>query len=98
MYYESLARELARGRPGLPFRSAADYGTRLAGVIVKYSGEAERAARTLGAAVHVIPNGVPLPAAVPARPATGSARPLVIGTLARLDPRKKVHELIEAVE
>jgi glycosyltransferase involved in cell wall biosynthesis len=97
MYYESLARYLARPRPGLPYRSAADYGARLAGVVVKYGGERERAQRTLGAPVHVIPNGVTLfDVAAGARPDDGD-RPLAIGTLARLDPRKKVHELLDAL-
>jgi len=96
MYYESLARYLARPRPGLPYRSAADYGARLAGVIVKYGGERERAQRTLGAPVHVIPNGVALFAAAGGSTNDGG-RPLAIGTLARLDPRKKVHELLDAL-
>ncbi|HET6897606.1 MAG TPA: glycosyltransferase, partial [Vicinamibacteria bacterium] len=96
MYYESLARYLERPRPGLPCRSAAEYGARLAGVIVKYHGEAERAALTLGAPVHVIPNGVMPLDPIEARRA-GPDRPLVIGTLARLDPRKKVHELLDAL-
>jgi glycosyltransferase involved in cell wall biosynthesis len=97
MYYESLARYLARPRPGLPYRSAADYGARLAGVIVKYHGERDRAQRTLGAPVHVIPNGVTLlDVAAGPRP-EDEDRPLAIGTLARLDPRKKVHELLDAL-
>lgn len=97
MYYESLARYLARPRPGLPCHSAAEYGARLAGVVVKYQGEAERARRTLGAPVHVIPNGVTLfERAAAARP-DARDRPLAIGTLARLDPRKKVHELLDAL-
>ena len=96
MYYESLARYLERPRPGLPYRSASDYGARLAGIIVKYQGEAERARRTLGAPVHVIPNGVArLEGFEPRTPVRD--RPLAIGTLARLDPRKKVHELLEAL-
>jgi glycosyltransferase involved in cell wall biosynthesis len=96
MYYESLARYLERPRPGLPYRCAAAYGARLAGVIVKYRGERERARRTLGAPVHVIPNGVsPLDGAA-ARP-VAAGRPLTIGTLARLDPRKKVHALLDAL-
>ena len=97
MYYESLARYLARPPAGLPCRTAADYGARLSGVIVKYRAEAEQARRVLGAPVHVIPNGVPLPPLpVGGRP-TDPERPVVIGTLARLDPRKKVHELLDAV-
>jgi glycosyltransferase involved in cell wall biosynthesis len=86
MYYESLARFLERPRPGLPYRSAADYGARLAGVIVKYGGEHE----------HVIPNGVGLDGADLAASDARDGR-LAIGTLARLDPRKKVHELIDAL-
>jgi glycosyltransferase involved in cell wall biosynthesis len=97
MYYESLARYLERPRPGLPYRCAAAYGARLAGVIVKYRGERERARRTLGAPVHVIPNGVvPLDGAAAGRP-VAAGRPLAIGTLARLDPRKKVHALLDAL-
>src|SRR5262249_36136065 len=60
MSFTSLERYFKRPRPGLPYRSGTDYGSRLAGVIVKYRAETERAARTLGAAVNVIPNGVPL--------------------------------------
>jgi glycosyltransferase involved in cell wall biosynthesis len=97
MYYESLARYLERPRPGLPYRSAADYGARLAGVIVKYGGERERARRTLGAPVHVIPNGVALVEGAEGAAADARARPLAIGTLARLDPKKKVHELLDAL-
>jgi len=97
MYYESLARYLARPRPGLPYRSAADYGARLAGVIVKYRGERERARHTLGAPVHVIPNGVTLFDVADGAPPNDGDRPLAIGTLARLDPRKKVHELLDGL-
>jgi glycosyltransferase involved in cell wall biosynthesis len=95
MYYESLDRYFERPRPGLPYRTAAEYGARLAGVIVKYEGEADRAARVLGAPVHVIPNGVP--PADPVARGTGREGPVVIGTLARLDRRKKVDHLLEAV-
>jgi glycosyltransferase involved in cell wall biosynthesis len=97
MYYESLARYLERPRPGLPYRSAADYGARLAGMIVKYGGERERAQRTLGAPVHVIPNGVALVEGADVPGGDALNRPLAIGTLARLDPRKKVHELLDAL-
>ena len=97
MYYESLAREMERPRPNLPCHSPAEYGARLAGVIVKYEGEVARARRTLGAPVYVIPNGVaPLDGPATARAAPRD-RPLAIGTLARLDPRKKVHELLDAL-
>lgn len=93
MYFESLERYFERPRPGLPYRCAADYGARLAGVVVKYAAEAERAA-TLGAPVHVIPNGVP---ALEPRAAGSSNGHVVIGTLARLDPRKRVDHLLCAL-
>jgi glycosyltransferase involved in cell wall biosynthesis len=62
-------------------------------VVVKYAAEAERAAR-LGAPVHVIPNGVPLPAS--RAPGSGNGH-VVLGTLARLDPRKHVDRLLGAL-
>jgi glycosyltransferase involved in cell wall biosynthesis len=94
MYFESLARYFERPRPGLPYRAPADYGARLAGVIVKYSAEAARAAM-LGAPVHVVRNGV----ALRERRAHGSRNGhLAIGTLARLDPRKHVDRLLRALQ
>jgi glycosyltransferase involved in cell wall biosynthesis len=93
MYHESLERYFARPRPGLPYDTPAAYGARLAGVIVKYSAEVA-AARALGAPVHVIPNGIALPEPPPRRPA---GERLVIGTLARLDPRKRVDRLLRAL-
>ncbi len=95
MYFESLARYFAHPRPGLPYRSALDYGRRLAGVVVKYGGERDRARRELGAPVHVIPNGVPM-AEGPA-PARAPGARLVIGTSARLDPRKHLDRLLRAL-
>lgn len=95
MYYVSLERFLARPRPGLPYREAREYGARLAGVIVKYSAEADLAARTLGAPVHVIPNGVFVTEPVYCRYA--NSNPLVIGTAARISPQKKLEDLLTAV-
>ncbi len=94
MYFASLARWLARGRPGLPYRDARAYGARLAGVIVKYEAEAEQARDTLGAPVHVIPNGVDLG---PPRAARAPGDRLVIGTAARLSPQKKLGQLLDAL-
>jgi glycosyltransferase involved in cell wall biosynthesis len=95
MFYTSFERYFAKPRPGLPYRDLREYGARLDGVIVKYTGEAAGAASCVGAPVHVIPNGVPCPeAAAPRRARPG---PIVFGTAARLDPRKKVHELIAAL-
>ena len=93
MYFESLERYFASPRPGLPYGTLAEYGARLAGVIVKYAAEAA-AARALGAPVHVIPNGIAVLDPPPRRPAEDR---LVIGTLARLDPRKHVDRLLRAL-
>ena len=50
MYFASLARDLsARGR-ACPAATPAEYGARLAGVIVKYEAEAARARRHAGRA------------------------------------------------
>ena len=95
MYFGSLERYFARPRPGLPYRSALDYGRRLAGVIVKYEGERDRARRALKAPVHVIPNGVPVGEAI--APARASGPLLVIGTAARLDPGKHLDRLLRAL-
>lgn len=91
MYYASLERYFQRPRAGLPYRSAREYGARLAGAIVKYEAERAQAEAVLGAAVSVIPNGVPLTT----RPRRGSG-PLVFGTAARLSPQKKFEELFAA--
>jgi glycosyltransferase involved in cell wall biosynthesis len=95
MYFASLERYFARPRPGLPYRDAAEYGARLAGVIVKYQAEAGRAAAALGAPVHVIPNGVPLLPAAPRAVRPGGT--LVLGTAARIHPQKKLEDLLAAV-
>ena len=95
MYFESLDRYFANPRPGLPYRTALDYGRRLDGVVVKYAAERDLAGRTSGAPVHVIPNGVPFVDERP-MPRLASA-PLVIGTTARLDPRKHVDRLLRAL-
>jgi glycosyltransferase involved in cell wall biosynthesis len=95
MYFTSLERYFARPRPGLHYRTSRDYGTRLRGVIVKYRAEAARAREVLNTIVHVIPNGVATGPIVPrAKPADG---PLVIGTLARISPQKKLEELVGAL-
>jgi glycosyltransferase involved in cell wall biosynthesis len=95
MFFASLEQYFAQPRPGLPYRTARDYGARLAGVIVKYHAEARQAAEILGAPVHVVPNGVPLAEARPRIPAPQA--PLVIGTAARLNPQKRLEDLLEAL-
>jgi glycosyltransferase involved in cell wall biosynthesis len=94
MFFSSFERHFEKPRAGLPYRTFRDYGRRLAGVIVKYEGERERAHRLLGAPAHVIQNGVPAEDERSPRPVDG---PIVIGTAARLDPRKHVDRLLRAL-
>jgi glycosyltransferase involved in cell wall biosynthesis len=104
MYFTSLQRFFANPPPGLPCRTPRDYGSRLAGMIVKYEDERLLATTVLGAPVSVIPNGVPLPKATPSSslaplnpPAEHSTAPLVFGTAARIHPHKKLDDLLAAV-
>ena len=92
MYFSALDRFFEKVPAGLPYSRMEDYGSRLAGVVVKYQAEAARAAQ-LGCPVTVIPNGVPL--FPPAEPR--SAGPLVFGTAVRLSPDKKIADLLEAL-
>lgn len=94
MFFHSLRQYFERPQGALPFVTSADYGRRLAGVIVKYRAESAIAAN-LGAPVHVIPNGVPLPP-FPARPL--ASRPvLVFGTATRLSPQKRFEDVLAAL-
>jgi glycosyltransferase involved in cell wall biosynthesis len=94
MNFSSLEKYFARPRPGLPCRSAAEYGARIAGAVVKYPAEVALAEKMLQTRVHVVPNGVPLADS----PCEHAARdPLVIGTAARISPQKKLDELIDAL-
>jgi glycosyltransferase involved in cell wall biosynthesis len=98
MYFTSLERYMERPRAGHPVRDARAYGRMLAGVVVKYEAERARAEEVLGVPVHVIPNGVPLGEDVRPRPRpTASPRRVVVGTLARINPDKKLDELVRAV-
>lgn len=92
MYFSSLARYFTSPRAGLPCLSPRDYGARLAGAVVKYEAERALCARTLGAPVHVIANGVPLLAPREVR----DRAPLVIGTTVRIHPHKKLEDLLAA--
>lgn len=93
MYYASLDRYFRSPRAGSPILDGRDYGALLAGMVVKYAAEAERAARALGVSARVIPNGVELRDRKRAR--TSHER-LVVGTLARLSPDKKLEQLVAA--
>jgi glycosyltransferase involved in cell wall biosynthesis len=111
MYYESLDQYFARPHPRLGCDSAREYGALLSGVIVKYAAEAERAMSVLGAQVHVVPNGVPLnngshadPNGTHAHPVhfvsngkSPRSGPLVFGTAARINPQKRLEEVLEAL-
>jgi glycosyltransferase involved in cell wall biosynthesis len=97
MFFASMDRWFARPRPGLPYTSPRDYGARLAGVVVKYHGEAARAAEALGAPVHVVPNGVPLRGRPARRDAGDGRRPIVVGTAARIAPQKMLDQLVDAL-
>ena len=95
MFFESLETYFSNPSIALPYGSARDYGARLAGVVVKYHAEAQRAAKVLGAPVHVVPNGISVSNGthIPAAPRTA----LVIGTAARINPQKRLEDLFEAL-
>ena len=95
MYFAEFERYFARPASDLPYLEPRDYGALLAGVVVKYEDEREPARRLLGRPVHVVPNGLPMPEAPQHAP---GARGAVIGTLARINPDKKLEQLIAAFE
>ncbi len=94
MLYSSFDRYWKRPRPGLPYCNPRDYGRRLSSVVVKYEAERATATSYFGTEVHVIPNGVSL------KPCNNFLQPkqhVLIGTVARISPQKKLEELIEAI-
>src|SRR5262249_10104186 len=95
MYFASFEHYFHRPRVASPYLDTRDYGRLLEGALVKYAGERERAASALATRIEVIPNGV----IVPERPQRRQtvAGPIVVGTLARLSPDKKLEQLIDAV-
>ncbi len=95
MYFASFEKYLGKPRVGSPYLTMLDYGRRLAGVIVKYEAERERAEKALGVRVDVVPNGVVVPEAFASR-APGAKT--IIGTLARIGVDKKLEQLIDAVK
>jgi len=96
MYFAELERYFAKPARDLPYFDARQYGSLLDGVIVKFTGEAERATRVVGAPVTVIPNGVSVDAVPRTRRPRGER--FVIGTLARIAPDKKLEQLLTALE
>lgn len=94
MFFEALHPAFDRLRPDIPALTPADYGARLSGAVVKYAREKSQAETALEIPVHVIPNGVELPEnPVPFR---GNPPCFVFGTAARLHPRKRLEDLLEA--
>lgn len=94
MLYSSFDRYWNRTRPGLAYRNGRDYGRRLSKVVVKYEAEKATAESYFGTEVHVVRNGVSL------KPAVHMLEPkshVIIGTVARISPQKKLEELIEAI-
>ncbi len=94
MNFSSMESYFNNPRPGLPYRTPQQYGSRLAGAIVKYQAEAALAAEWFGVPVHVVPNGVPLD---PTPAVHGRRRRLVLGTAARISPQKKLEDLLLAL-
>jgi len=93
MWFSSFDRCMENPPPGLPCRSAADYGGLLDGIVVKYAAEAGRAA-AFGVPVRVIPNGVALPALPLRRRFAGGL--MIFGTAVRISPQKRLDELLAA--
>ena len=95
MWFAEFDKWFAKAPRDLPYLSLRDYGALLAGAIVKYGDERERAERALGRPVSVVPNGLPIPEHAQRCPA---ARGAIVGTLARINPDKKLEQLISAFE
>ncbi len=97
MFFDSLERYFGSPSSFLPYRNGREYGARLAGVVVKFRGEAERAARFLGAPVHVVPNGVSFINPILRPSGNGHSRGrLTVTTTARINPQKRLEDLLEA--
>ncbi|MEO5686001.1 MAG: glycosyltransferase [Burkholderiaceae bacterium] len=95
MFFAELTRYFTKPASDLPYFEARDYGALLSGVVVKYADERDQALRLLERPVHVVPNGL----LIPLHPQRSlAARGSVIGTLARINPDKKLEELIAAFE
>ncbi len=95
MYFAEFDKWFAKPPRDLPYLSTRDYGALLAGAIVKYGDERGRAERALGRPVTVVPNGLPIPPRAQHAP---GARGAVMGTLARINPDKKLEQLVAAFE
>ena len=99
MFYDSFEKYFQKPNWRFGCRTPREYGALLAGVIVKYHAEEARAAEYFGAAVHVVPNGVPLLTATghTERNGNGAEKSVVVfGTAARINPQKRLEDLLEA--
>ena len=89
----ALERCFMNPRPGFPYRKLQDYGKQLTGAVVKYSVGRIRVEQSFGVPVAVIPNCVEIPEQ---SANLGPKEKLVIGTAARISPRKRLEDLIDA--
>jgi glycosyltransferase involved in cell wall biosynthesis len=96
MFYDSMERYFAKPYWKFGCRTPREYGALLAGVVVKYRAEAPRAAGLLGAPVHVVPNGVMQTLDFQDGKAPRGSDRVVFGTAARINPQKRLEDLIEA--
>lgn len=95
MYFAEFDKWFAKPPRELPVLDMRDYGALLAGAIVKYGDERARAESALGRPVSVVPNGLPIPPSAQHAPGRRGA---VVGTLARINPDKKLEQLVAAFE
>src|SRR5262249_29120012 len=94
MFFASLERYFKRPPPGCPVRTIAEYGSRLAGAVVKFENEAAKARAALGCRVEVVRNGVALPER--AKVWDDPSDKVVFGTAARIHPQKRLEDLLQA--
>lgn len=94
--YTAFDKYFAKPRAGVPVMDLRDYGRLLTGVVVKTTAEQKTAAESMGTVVEVIPNGVEIPKAARTRPHDPNKQ-VVVGTLARLAPEKKLEQLVDAI-
>ena len=94
-WYTELDAYFEKPRVGLPYLRGRDYGRLLRGAVVPYDAEKKRMDAALGVRVDVIAPGVFVPARPVRRP---SGETIVVGTLARITPEKKLEQLIDAAK
>src|SRR5262249_538850 len=101
MFYDSMEGYFAKPHWKFGCRTAQEYGALLAGVIVKYRAEAQRAAELFGAPVPLVPDGARVRGEDGNFKARAAEKPeggdrVVFGTAARINPQKRLEDLIAA--